>query len=74
MTGVDDFADRRDVSPSVPSISIVLAFERAPSIVLDAPNESEWIRLRDWLAVHPEIGALYDCALDVLIAWQAKAA
>jgi hypothetical protein len=74
MTGVDDFADRRDVSPSVPSITIVLAFERAPSIVLDAPNESEWIRLRDWIGAHPEIGRIYNVALDALIEWQGQAA
>jgi hypothetical protein len=50
---------------SEPSIVIRLPLEAPPRVYMDALREGEELRLRDWLAAHPELEALISAAEEV---------
>ena len=59
---------------SAPRVVIVLELERAPQIVVDAQNDGEVARLRDWLEAHQEIADLYHQAVEIETDWRERAA
>lgn len=51
---------------SAPAIIVRLAIEEPVSVVFDALNDSEAIRVLDWIRAHPELEAIVSAALDIL--------
>jgi hypothetical protein len=50
---------------SAPALVITLALEAAPRVSADCLNESEYDRLRDWLASREELLALVARAIEL---------
>jgi hypothetical protein len=48
-----------------PAVLIVLAVEARPAVLVNAINEGEYARLKDWLRAHPELLALLDAAYEL---------
>jgi hypothetical protein len=45
----EDTPSPRQPSNGTPSVTIVLAIEAAPRIIVDAVSDAEFLRLQDWL-------------------------
>jgi len=50
---------------NAPALIVVLPLEGKPRVLVDAQNNAEEARLRDWIHAHDDVVALIASALDI---------
>jgi hypothetical protein len=56
---------RRGIAAWPPAVVIRLELESPPQVLLDCLNESEEVRVVDWLGTHPALVELVDLAFQL---------